>query len=308
MPAPAEAQTIPENDVINALAGVFSGIHRAEAGYGENTGFNLDKSLRWEYREDSESLRIAFDNFRYYVAEGTAGEKRVVTMEGALNMETGSGRELLSGSVAVGGIPRISTLEFAGYGSNDTGTFRVNGRAYDGETAENLIEEAAERIDDDLVISAELESLIVFYLSIMALNDGDLEERLSAEAMEEDRTSFRPGVTVSNSQGTLKIVTQRNALELLFDTYMPEQVPIESVTPFFDGTLVMTYNTENENLILDGSLRIKNMPFVSTMNFDSCRMPDSARSAEDITGTITINGTGYPYGDFVTGIRQGFAL
>jgi hypothetical protein len=296
---PACAQTVPGGEAAEALAGVFSIINRAASWYGQEGGQNLDGSLTWEHAETEgrEVLRMAFSNFRYYAARGELAENRVVALSG--DLELGMDDELISGAVTVKGIPQVSSLRFAKFNIYESGSLEINGLRYDDDAAEDILDEAVYLVEDKVIVTPEVEAGIVFLTMFSAIEGAGLSEAVPEDAG--GGMIIPPGITGSNPQETVKFVTRKNAFEISFNGYEAGGAFFENVSPLFDGKFVMDYSFKADSMIsvvFDGSLRITNTPFISSMGFDSCTI-DEQTSDGDMSGAIIINGASHDFRDFI---------
>jgi hypothetical protein len=303
---PVYAQTVPDEKLAEALAGIVSIVNRSEAGYTENAGQNLDGSLTWEYieRGERELLRMVFKNFRYYAAQENPVENRVVALSGDLEMDMYD--ELLTGAVAVKGIPPVSSLNFVEYGF-ENGSLEVNGRQYDSSLAEEIFEEALDLIDDGGIITPETEAVLVFVTILMAAEESGLSEAALPEDIDTSG-NIPPGITGSNPQGSVKFATRKNAIEISLSGYEGGQEffdnLFDNLSPLFDGKFVLEYPSESGSLssvVLHGSIGVKNIPFVSSMRFDSCIFDESTwdEGDEGSAGIITIDDVSHDFRDFI---------
>jgi hypothetical protein len=286
------AQTVSEDELTEALAGLVSAVMRAEAS--DDRGQNLDSSLRWEPFGDGsqEASRVYFDNFRYYIA----GENpaRVVTLNGRIEIEEAD-EDFISGNLAVNGIPSLSSigLERLDLDEGASGAARVNNRSYDGEAFVRLLEAAADiAYEDERVVNAEIEAGVVFYAMLTAMDETDLTSRL--DEVELPGNDILPeGIRTSNEKGTVNILTHRNSFDLSLVSHRPRNLPFDNFVPVLDGNVVIAFEVESQSSSFDGSLRIGNMPFVSSMRFDACRLVEGA------SGNIVINGQSHSFQDFI---------
>jgi hypothetical protein len=298
---PAYAQTVPDQEAAKALAGVLSVINRAESWYGEDKGQNLDGSLRWKYAgtEGRDVLRVVCSNFRYYAANGDPSKNRVAALSGDLELEMED--QLITGAVNVKGIPQVSSLRFAKFNNNGSGSLEINGSRYDNDAVEDILDEAAGLIEDQVIVTPEIEAVVVFLTMFSAIEDAGM-----AEAMPEDVDGSRgipPGITGSNPQGTAKFVTRKNAFEISFNAYQYGEPFFKNVSPLLDGKLVMEYSFDPDtdtvsSVVWDSRLQITNISLISSMGFDSCMIRDLI-SGDDMSGAIIINGVSYDFRDFI---------
>jgi hypothetical protein len=296
---PVYGQTVPDGNLAEALAGVFCIINRAESWNGRDGGQDLDRSLTWEYVRTGERdvLRMAFNNFRYYAAKGDPSGNRVAALSG--DLELGMEDELITGAVTVKGIPQVSSLTFDKFHTYESGSLEVNGRRYDNDSVEDILDEAVYLIEDNEIVTPEIEAGLLFYIMLSAIEEAGL-----AEVMPDDidgDTNIPPGITGSNPQGTVKFVTRKNTFDMSFNAYEFEEDFFEGVYPLLDGNFVIEYNFKPDNMISfvwNSLFRVKNISFVSSMGFDSCTFGEST-SGEDISGSIIINGVSHDFQDFL---------
>jgi hypothetical protein len=294
-PVTASAQTVPDRDLIEVLAGVLYTLEKADSDYED--GKNLDGSLRWDYieGEDTSVLAMTFSSFRYYVVqEGSAGG-RIITLSGAMEMDTEE--DLLSGTLTVRGVPSVFSLDMAGF-DMEKGSVKVNGRLYDNKIMERLFDSAYEIVDDSAVISMETEAGLVFLSVLMSLEVIRLNQELRDADF--DGGNFPGGIAVSNEEGTVSLLTQNGAINLSYAAYSARNMPREGILPILDGKISIMFQLSRENIqliVFDGSLQVKNQSFVSSMRLDSCAMVDLSKKGA--SGSITINGTPYWFGDFI---------
>lgn len=292
---PVHAQTAPVEDLTGVFAGVLS-IIKSARNWEENGGQNLDGSVKWKYigGEAKNLLRVSFKDFRYYIAKETG--TRVAALSGNLEMDDDEGS--LSGGVTVKGIPAVSSLDFIEYNFDlGSGLVKVGGRPYDNGIVEELFDDAGYLLDKGNVITTETEAAVMFSLMVASIMETDLPERLGHLNL--DGNTVPPGITSSNSRGTLKMITRENAFEILFTSYKLEKIFFGS--PVLDGQFIVGYQAETafEELRFDGAVQIKNMPFVSSMRFDSCVLGDG----NDNSGFLTINGVRHEFRTFVKSLR-----
>jgi hypothetical protein len=99
-------------------------------------------------------------------------------------------------------------------------------------------------------------------------------------------------------------LTQNGAINLSYAAYSARDIPLERL-PVLDGKISIAPRPNGGDIklvVFDGSLKVKNQSFVSSMRLDSCAMADL--SEENASGSITINGVPYRFGDFVETLRQ----
>jgi hypothetical protein len=289
--APAYAQA--DEDLLDVFAGIFAVIDRSESP--EDRGQNLDGSLKWEYIEGEEIdfRRMSFNGFRYYVVQEK--ENPIISLSGNLEMDEAG--EFLSGGVAVQGIPQVSSLDFVEYGG-ETGSVKVNGRLRDNDGIEEIFDEADGLLDDRNIITAETEAVCLFYVMFSSMME-TLSERLKGDVHPDNDTDV-PSITASNPQGTLKVIMKEDGLEVFFSSYKPDDIPLGRILPVLDGHLIMEYRMAGEETRLDGGVQIKNMPFVSSMDFESCVM--TSDFGNEGSGVMILNGAGYEFRDFLNSL------
>jgi hypothetical protein len=299
-PVPASAQTVPDSDLIEVLAGVLYTLERADRSYED--GGNLDGSLRWAYidKEDRSVLDMTFSNFRYYVAQKKPAGGRVITLSGAMEMDFYE--DLLSGALTVNGVSSVSSLALTGF-DGEKGSVKVNGRSHDNKTMEGLFDGAYEIVDDNAVISMEIEAGLVFLSVLMSMEVTSMNKELRDADF--SGGSLPDGIAVSNEEGTVSLLTRNNAINISYTAYSAGNIPFGERLPVLDGKISVAFRLNRENIqlvVFDGSLQVKNQSLVSSMRLDSCGMADL--SEENASGSIAINGTPYRFSDFVETLRQ----
>jgi hypothetical protein len=289
--APVYAQT--DEELTSAFAGIFAIIDRS--GSPEDGRQNLDGSLKWEYIEGEEIdfRRISFNGFRYYVVQEKGNP--VISLSGNLEMDEAG--EFLSGGVAVQGIPPVLSLDFAQYGG-ETGSVKVNGRSHDSNAIQEIFGEARGLLDDRNIITVEAEAVCLFYVMLSSMME-TMSEHLKGDVRPDSDTGV-PGITASNPQGTLKVIMKEDGIEVFFSAYKPEKMPLGKVLPILDGRLILEYRMTGEETRLDGAVQIKNMPFVSSMDFESCVMESSF--GNEGSGVVVLNGAGYEFREFLNSV------
>ncbi|MDR1419919.1 MAG: hypothetical protein LBI86_06060 [Treponema sp.] len=297
------AQNIQDNEIAGVMSGLFYALQRAEDA-DEDTGKNMDASIRWETpRGQEDLLRLSFNDFRFYAMEETPGslsasEGRILTLNGNLEFDGG-----LDGSISVGGGAAVSSIGFRDYDpyqEENGGEVLVNGRPYDGKEFKNFMEQA----DEDQIIDTEREVVMAFVSVLMAVDESNLDEQMGAPS---GPAAIPPGLRASNSEGTFSAVTREDGIELGYRSYVPQPFSGYSRYPVLDGELVMKYDIQDgsmEAVIFDGSVNVRRLAFVSSLRFDACEMKENWE--ENAGGNITVNGKSWPFRDLLAALEKTF--
>jgi hypothetical protein len=291
-------QTIPDGNLAEALGGVFFIINRAAFPEEHEAGQTLDGSLKWEYAGgERDALRVVFRNFRYYAAREDPSKNRVAALSGDLELDMED--ELITGAVAVKGIPQVSSLAFDRFYRDEGGSLEVNGRPCGPDRIEDILEEALGLLEDRVIITPEIEAGIVFFAMLSAIEEAGLS--VSPPGDTDGGAGIPPGITGSNPEGTITFVTRPNVFEISFRAYEYGEAVFQTVPPLLDGKFVIEYRFKPGSMsavVWDSRLGVRNLTFVSSMGFDSCLLGESI-SDEGISGTIIMNGAGHEFLDFL---------
>jgi hypothetical protein len=300
-PASVNAQTLSEDD----LSGVIAGLLRAlDFAYDEEIGHNLDSSVTWKesFTKGSLVLHLTFKNYRFYVEKEDSRQKKLLSLEGEVDMDQDTGA--LSGTLSVTGAASVRSVAFSGFELDEydgTGTVQVNNAAYNGNAFRDLVDDVLfTYVYEDRVIDFAIEGGFVFASALVAMNETNIFEKLEEAGYDSSSAAIPAGIQGSNTEGTVKIVSGNNSFELTYTNFTSETLTLTGwpLAPALTGKIAMgsTMGDSTEVLEINGTLTVKNLSMVSSMNFDSCIMEDDI---EDSTGSVTINGKGIPFVDLL---------
>jgi hypothetical protein len=279
------------------LSAVLDGINHAferadDMGTDDGIGQNLDGSLKWKEMDGEEtwSLRLSFNRFRFYITGETPGQKPIITFNGSLEMDDD---QIMTGSLTVEGLPSLSSISFDSYrGFTGEGTVTVNKRYNDTRRFHALQEEAADY--SKWVNTLEIESALAFYWLITAMGETDLDDQIRETGESVDDVP-PPGIRAVNPENTVTVTTWKERCDLSYAAYAPIDAAELGLSPVFSGAFSMGYEYDGDALefmVFTGTIQTRNLPFLSSIRFDGCRM---GADLENSTGTVTINGAPYSF-------------
>jgi hypothetical protein len=285
-----------EDDVPYVLAGVVAAIERVMNSYSKTDGQNSDASLSWRWSHaHSATLLIAFNEYKFYLPPNYSTEQRLFLLNGNISFSEDS--ETFNGKITVDGSETVSTIELLYYEYfGEWGLGLVNNAPYGREKLDASFDQAWELSYN--IIDTDIESLLVFLAPLFALDATDIEEKLELQS------EIPPGITAQNPSGTATIVTQKNTLEITCDNFaIQEAASLIGKIPLISGTVTLRIEIDSDNIeaiIYDGGVTVENLPLVTSVRFENCKMIDDFTKS---TGTIFINGHPLSFADFILTLR-----
>ncbi|GMO51502.1 MAG: hypothetical protein Pg6C_16300 [Treponemataceae bacterium] len=314
------------DDIAAIMSGLMRAVYCGESD-DEKAGGNFDSSLLWEKNyviaeasaergrlrgkhksepwQELESVSYSFNGYSFYLTRGSFDGRhpqkpQVITIDGSLMYIKKN--SALTCNLAVRGASSVRTIALNGLQLDGTqGAAQINGSEYDAGTLRELDWTDAEVIDTDM------ESGIVFFMCFLAMLTTDISEQF--EALGGDTQNEVPaGITAVNPENTLKITTQKNQFDMVFNNFALEELYEFSPSPRLNGALTMNIDVggyDIEAIRYSGKLDVRNMVFVTSMEFDSCIVTGGMQK---LSGTITVNGKTRPFSQFAYALKSSEAF